>query len=292
MKIGATVAWAAGFYIEFKNRRLIFSTLRLSMCTATRFRSRSIISWKRRCCQRRPDRHRRQGSLLPIEEAMPVEITMPQLSDTMSEGTVVKWRKKEKRSRQAGRDHRRGGDRQSHNGDGGLRSRNLATILAKEGEKVGVGKVMAVLATASEKVDEIRQKYAQGAPVKSAPAKTEAAESAAPLLRPRKPTAVATAPPPPAPSKPAAPTGDNGNRPMRVSPLARRIAQDKGVDLSQIQGSGPSGASSSAMSNPPPPAHPSRPRRLRQERNHRTHQDATGHRQESGPVQTNASAFL
>ena len=56
---------------------------------------------------------------------MPVEITMPQLSDTMTEGTVVKWNK-------------------------------------KEGEKVAVGGVLAVLATGSEKVEDVKKNAGAG----------------------------------------------------------------------------------------------------------------------------------
>jgi len=166
---------------------------------------------------------------------MPVEITMPQLSDTLSEGTVVKWRKKENETVKQGEIIAEVETDKATMEMEAFEAGTMATIIAKEGEKVGVGKVMAVLATASEKVDDIRQKYSQGAPTKAA-----AVESSAPATQaPPQATAVATAPPPPSPQ--SAPTSDNGNRPMRVSPLARRIAQDKGVDLSQIQGSGPSG---------------------------------------------------
>lgn len=173
---------------------------------------------------------------------MPVEITMPQLSDTMSEGTVVKWRKKEGDPVKNGEIYAEIETDKAIMEAEAFGAGTLAVILAKEGDKVGVGKVLAVLATASEKVDDIRRKYAQGAAAQTA--KAESAATPAPAAAP---TAVATAPqPPPAPPrsdspKPSAPARDNGDRPIRVSPLARRIATDKGIDLAHVQGSGPSG---------------------------------------------------
>jgi pyruvate dehydrogenase E2 component (dihydrolipoamide acetyltransferase) len=165
---------------------------------------------------------------------------MPQLSDTMSEGTVVKWRKKEGEAVKQGEIIAEVETDKATMEMEAFEAGTVATVLAKEGDKVGVGKVMAVLATASEKVDEIRQKYAQGTGAQSAPAKKAVAESSAPAAAPVAQTTVATAPPP-QPIQQAAPSGGNGDRPQRVSPLARRMAADKGIDLARITGSGPSG---------------------------------------------------
>ena len=51
---------------------------------------------------------------------MAAEITMPQLSDTMTEGTVVKWHKKEGDSDQERRRNRGHRDRQGDHADGGV----------------------------------------------------------------------------------------------------------------------------------------------------------------------------
>lgn len=110
---------------------------------------------------------------------MPVEITMPQQSDTMTEGTVVKWLKKE-------------GDKVRANEivaeietdkavmemesfEGGT----LAAIVVGPGQKAAVGAVIAVLATAKENPEEVKKKYAAGAPAKPAAA---AAPAPAPSL--------------------------------------------------------------------------------------------------------------
>jgi pyruvate dehydrogenase E2 component (dihydrolipoamide acetyltransferase) len=183
---------------------------------------------------------------------MPTEITMPQLSDTMSEGTVVKWLKRE-------------GDKVAANEkiaevetdkavmemesfDAGT----LAVIVAKEGDKVGVGKAIAILATSKESVAEVKQKYSAGAPV-AAPAKVLVGAA---VPSPDSTIEVASSgevhesasvghgatrePPTAVPPVPNHGGNGNGDR-LFVSPLARRIAADKGIDLKQVTGSGPNG---------------------------------------------------
>src|SRR5437773_11135832 len=89
-------------------------------------------------------------SLLSRGSTMP-EITMPQLSDTMTEGTVVKWHKKEG-------DKVREGDKIADVETDkavmemeSFETGTLAKILVKEGEKVQVGAAMAIVAGAGEK---------------------------------------------------------------------------------------------------------------------------------------------
>jgi pyruvate dehydrogenase E2 component (dihydrolipoamide acetyltransferase) len=213
---------------------------------------------------------------------MPVEITMPQLSDTMTEGTVVKWNKKEGDKVRAQEEV---ADVETDKAtmpmeafDGGT----LAVILVKEGEKVPVGGVLAVLATSSEKPEDVKKQYASGSrgaqrsaaaqpPAEAAGASTESApkakQSRQAVANDRVPPqaphhgAVATlegaamgelhepdevghgATREPARAVPPMPGGSGNGNGKRVfaSPLARRIAADKGVDLSGIQGSGPGG---------------------------------------------------
>src|SRR5438874_9225061 len=90
---------------------------------------------------------------------MPAEITMPQQSDTMTEGTVVKWLKKE-------------GDKVKE-GDviaeietdkatmemEAFESGTIALIKAPEGSKVPVGELIAVLATKNESVDDVKKQF-------------------------------------------------------------------------------------------------------------------------------------
>ncbi|HEY9040333.1 MAG TPA: pyruvate dehydrogenase complex dihydrolipoamide acetyltransferase [Roseovarius sp.] len=160
---------------------------------------------------------------------MPTEILMPALSPTMEEGTLAKWLVKE-------------GDTVS-SGDllaeietdkatmefEAVDEGTIGKILIAEGtEGVKVNTAIAVLLEEGESVDDIGSEP-QPAPAKDT--KKDAAPSA---------DAPADAPAEGATEAPAAPKGEDGER-IFASPLARRIAADKGLDLSQIDGSGPHG---------------------------------------------------
>jgi pyruvate dehydrogenase E2 component (dihydrolipoamide acetyltransferase) len=193
---------------------------------------------------------------------MPVEITMPQLSDTMTEGTLVKWLKKEGDKVRAGEIvaevETDKATMEMESFEGGT----LAVMVAKEGDKVPVGSAIAILATGKESIDDVKKNAGakSGAPTAAAPATEESAKGD----HPAKPATSAASPatPPEAGPKqesgagasanvqamqqprPAAASGSghagDGGR-IIASPLARRIAQEKGVDLASINGSGPGG---------------------------------------------------
>jgi dihydrolipoamide dehydrogenase len=133
-------------------------------------------------------------------KSMPVEITMPQQSDTMTEGTVVKWLKKEGDSVKAGEmiaeieTDKAVMEMESFEGG------TLAAIMAKEGQKVPVGRPIAVLAKKGEDVAEVKKKYASGgqtqpeAPVASGGGAKPQAAGAAPSPAPAKAPAPSGAP--------------------------------------------------------------------------------------------------
>ena len=152
---------------------------------------------------------------------MPTEILMPALSPTMEEGTLAKWLVKEGDTVQSGdllaEIETDKATMEFEAVDEGV----IGKILIAEGtENVKVNTAIAVLLGDGESTADIGS-----APAAPAPAAVET-PAAAP---------VATAAP-----APAAPAAANGTR-IFASPLARRIAADKGVDLSQIAGSGPHG---------------------------------------------------
>ena len=93
---------------------------------------------------------------------MPAEITMPQLSDTMTEGTVVKWNKKEGDKVRSGEEIADVETDKATMPMEAFESGTLAAILIKEGDKVPVGGVLAVLATGSEKAEDVKKQYAAG----------------------------------------------------------------------------------------------------------------------------------
>ena len=133
---------------------------------------------------------------------MPAEFTMPQMSDTMTEGTVVKWRKKEGDKVQSGDILAEIETDKAVMESEAFESGTLAVLLAKEGEKVKVGALLAVIATAGEKADEVKKKYASGG---SSTAKPAPGATAAPTSAPAKPeTKSAPAVPQPAASAPTA----------------------------------------------------------------------------------------
>src|ERR1041384_787897 len=103
---------------------------------------------------------------------MPVEITMPQLSDTMSEGTVVKWLKKEGDKVNAGETIAEVETDKATMEMEAFDAGTIALIDAKEGTKVKVGGRIAVLAAGGESIQDIKREFAggkTGAPSSPAP---------------------------------------------------------------------------------------------------------------------------
>ncbi|UWR70892.1 pyruvate dehydrogenase complex dihydrolipoamide acetyltransferase [Phaeobacter inhibens] len=166
---------------------------------------------------------------------MPTEILMPALSPTMEEGTLAKWLVKEGDTVASGdllaEIETDKATMEFEAVDEGV----IGKILIPEGsEGVKVNSPIAVLLEDGESADDIGTTPAAPAAAadKAAPA---ASEEAAPASSPA-PAQAATAATP----APAAPQGADGNR-IFASPLARRIAADKGLDLAQLNGSGPRG---------------------------------------------------
>src|SRR5688572_5807586 len=136
---------------------------------------------------------------------MPVEITMPQLSDTMTEGTVVKWNKKEGDKVRAGEEIAEVETDKATMPMEAFDSGTLAAILVQEGGKVPVGGVLGVLATGSEKPEDVKKQYASGggtAPA-AAPKPAESAKPQAVAPAPAKPGPAPSPAPAPAQQKPA-----------------------------------------------------------------------------------------
>jgi pyruvate dehydrogenase E2 component (dihydrolipoamide acetyltransferase) len=156
---------------------------------------------------------------------MPIEIKMPALSPTMEEGTLAKWLVK------AG-DTVKSGDLMAEIEtdkatmefeavDEGV----IAEIVVLEGtDNVKVGAVIAILAAEGEDAGAAK---AAPAPKKEEP-KAEAPKQEAPKQAPA---------PAPTPASAPATSGDR----VKASPLARRIATEKGVEISALNGSGPNG---------------------------------------------------
>jgi len=197
---------------------------------------------------------------------MATKIFMEALSPTMEEGRLVKWLKNEGDAVKSGEPLAEVETDKAimelvARGDGVLRKR-----LINDGESRPVGQIVGVIAGKDENIDAILKEAggakteAAATPPEQVVAKTK--ESAGASAVPRSPQQsqgeastppqekVAAAPPaPPAPSAPPAPPAPpapsavpsgNGER-TKSSPLARRIASERGLDISGVQGSGPGG---------------------------------------------------
>ncbi len=165
---------------------------------------------------------------------MPTEILMPALSPTMEEGTLAKWLVKEGDTVSSGdliaEIETDKATMEFEAVDEGV----VGKILIAEGsEGVKVNTPIAVLLEDGESADDIDT---SAATPEAAPA-ADAAQEAASAGGSDAAAAPAAASAPPAPAAPAAADGSR----IFASPLARRIAADKGLDLSAIKGSGPRG---------------------------------------------------
>ena len=160
-------------------------------------------------------------------------IDMPKLSDTMTVGTLVKWLKNE-------------GDAVASGDMIAEVETDKATmevecfddgVLIKQycgvGDEVPVGGAIAAIGEKGEEAPTVDSAPAAEAPKETAPAAPEPKVAEPAPAAPAAPAAEAT----PAPAAPTASTGDR----IKASPLAKKIAADKGIDLSTIQGSGPGG---------------------------------------------------
>jgi pyruvate dehydrogenase E2 component (dihydrolipoamide acetyltransferase) len=199
---------------------------------------------------------------------MATKVTMEALSPTMEEGRLVKWTKNEG-------DQVKSGDVLAEvetdkaimdlvaRGDGVLRKR-----LANEGDASPIGTLLGVIAAPDENIDAIiggavpatasapAAAAAKPAQASATPQSSDQSQTEAPAPSQQKAAGPAAAAPPatrpaspPRPTAPPPPMG-NGARPgatatpggrQRSSPLARRLASDKGIQLGGIQGSGPAG---------------------------------------------------
>ena len=164
---------------------------------------------------------------------MPTPIKMPALSPTMEEGTLAKWLVKEGDEVSAGDIMAEIETDKATMEFEAVDEGTIVAIEVPEGtEGVKVGTVIATLAGEDEDPEEAKAAAASEASAK--PAKSEKQESA-----PAKTAASGDKSDEKQTRAPAAPKPD-GDR-VIASPLARRIAEQKGVDLAAISGSGPNG---------------------------------------------------
>jgi pyruvate dehydrogenase E2 component (dihydrolipoamide acetyltransferase) len=171
--------------------------------------------------------------------AMAAKVMMPKGSDTMTEGKVLKWLKKEGDPVSTGDTvveiETDKVDMEVEAMGGGV----LRKILVQAGKVVPVGALLAVIGKPDEDISALVKgdgKATSAAP--SAPAGAVAATAGKGTAAPA-PTAPSLAPAAGGPL-PAAPAPPSGGR-VLASPLARKMAKEMGLDLASIAGTGPGG---------------------------------------------------
>ncbi len=171
---------------------------------------------------------------------MPIQVLMPALSPTMTEGNLAKWHKKEGDTVKAGDILAEIETDKATMEFEAVDEGTLGRILVPEGTKgVQVNQPIAVILGEGESAGDIGKTPAAAKPT-AAPA--PAAPKPAPALVSAPAVAVAPAPrPAPRPSVPPPSRGPAFARRVFVSPLARRLAEKSNVDLSRLSGSGPHG---------------------------------------------------
>ncbi len=165
------------------------------------------------------------------------EITMPKLSDTMTEGTLLRWRKKKGDKVEVGDILAEVETDKATMEMESFEEGTLADIFVPEGGKVVVGAPLALVLKEGEKAGErsTGSKSAPAAPAAEAPASRPSVSSGRPLT-PRARAAALRA-------GNGGGAGGNVNEGVRVkaTPLARKIADARGVRLAGLQGTGPGG---------------------------------------------------
>jgi pyruvate dehydrogenase E2 component (dihydrolipoamide acetyltransferase) len=153
------------------------------------------------------------------------EIVMPRLSDSMEEGTVLKWMKGVGDEVAVGDELVEIETDKANMAYESDVAGTLTEVLAEEGETLPIGAPIAIVGDAKGSTGQAAGPVTAGDPPSPPVAKASSA----------------TVPPTVPPAAAASAAGGEGSGRVKASPLARRVARDTGVDLAGVQGSGPGG---------------------------------------------------
>lgn len=175
------------------------------------------------------------------------DVAMPRLSDSMEEGTILKWLKSD------GEEVKRGDElveietdkaNMTYEAD----SDGVLSIVAQEGDTLPVGDPIARIGAAGETGGDSPAPAAEAQDTATAGAGDEVPTRAQPAPPQAAPTISSNgrsdeAPSPrPAPAgEPAPATANGGGARVKASPIARRMARERGIELTDVTGTGPGG---------------------------------------------------
>ena len=166
-----------------------------------------------------------------------VVVTMPRLSDTMEEGTVATWLKKEGDAVEEGDIL---AEIETDKATMEFESFNEGTLLyvgLQEGETAKVDALLAIIGPAGTDVSEVAKNFkTTSAPKAKTEEKTENAVSAPKAEAPKKEVQATKGE-----EKASKPKTKSNNERIFISPLAKKIAEEKGININQVQGSGENG---------------------------------------------------
>lgn len=171
---------------------------------------------------------------------MPITIEMPKLSDTMTEGTLLRWIKKVGDPVGIGDVIAEVETDKATMEMEAFDEGTLAEVYVEEGQKVQVGQKLAILTGDGEEVPKSQngsKKAAEATKEKELAAKQPAAEKKPPATEPIRTAAV----PSPETLQQSKPLPETPLARPKASPLARKVAAELGVELHQVSGSGPGG---------------------------------------------------
>jgi pyruvate dehydrogenase E2 component (dihydrolipoamide acetyltransferase) len=165
-----------------------------------------------------------------------IVVTMPRLSDTMEEGTVASWLKNVGDTVEEGDIL---AEIETDKATMEFESFNEGTLLyigLQEGESANVDDLLAIIGPAGTDVSAVAANFSAGATAVEEATPQESPKATAPVI---KETPKADAAPVPTPVA-VAPVSNTTGR-LHISPLARKMADDKGIALNQLVGSGENG---------------------------------------------------
>ncbi|MEO7911402.1 MAG: dihydrolipoamide acetyltransferase family protein [Roseiflexaceae bacterium] len=181
------------------------------------------------------------------------EVTMPRLSDTMSEGAVGRWLKKPGDAVADGEIIAEIETDKATMELQAFESGTLQKILVPEGQTVPIGQTIAIIGDGAAPAEEAAAPAAQEPQkaetttpptgVQQAPAEEGGTEAIArkPVEAKAEVQQAPASPQPQADSPTSQSNGQAGDGRIKASPLARRMADERGIDLRQVQGTGPGG---------------------------------------------------